>query len=77
MLSESAIESFRSDPVWLEMLRRISNVAAEAERGIENPDPFTHGIAVGARRSVRIILDLPEQFLKEIKSGGRPVSLKP
>jgi hypothetical protein len=75
--SETDVREFQSHPVWVEVSKRISSMNVEADRAIEQSDPFLHGKAVGERQITRTILGLPERFLAEIKSGGRPVSIKP
>jgi len=75
--SEGVVEDFKEHPVWKELARRIALIAAEADRNIEQPDPFLHGTAVGARQVTRTILELPSRFLAELKSAGRPISTRP
>ena len=57
--------------MWAEIMHRINNERAVAEREIENSDSFEHGRAVGKRAMLKMLAGFPEQFIKELKADVR------
>ena len=65
-VSKSQISDFFAHPVWKQVLHERLEVAlSSSESQIENPDPFTHGVAVGTRRWIRAMLDWPTRLKDE------------
>lgn len=77
LITEGDVLAFEGNKVWLEMKRFLQTMEREADRDIVNPDSFEHGKAVGRRDCLRKQLDLPNQLVREIRNGGKAVSLKP
>lgn len=65
IFSKAQIEQFFVSPVWKEMEERIQVEILKADMGVENPDPFTHGVAVGERRMARVTLTYKDILLAE------------
>ena len=76
-LSESQINDFALHPVWLEIKRRAVKLQEDIERGIENPDSFEHGKAVGQRKLIDTFINFPSLLLTQLKLGGKQASVKP
>ncbi len=66
-LSEAQVMELTSNPAWKEIVERVENIAKNNEYVyMENPDPFTHGMGVGFRKTCDLVLQLPEILRKEI-----------
>ena len=69
------VNEFFADPVWREILGRIEGELTLGESRLEDPDPFNHGRAVGARNAFRTVRAFSEIILNEAKGetvyGGR------
>ncbi len=60
------IADFLATPAWNCMVEKIQYMLNnEIDRNLENPDPFTHGRAVGARKTCQVILSLPDIMKQE------------
>jgi hypothetical protein len=64
-LSKSQIDAFFASPVWKEIESRIKRDLSDNESVMEHPDPFHHGIAVGKRRALNMVLSWNGIFLDE------------
>jgi hypothetical protein len=76
-ITPTDLQTFDEHPVWREMQQRLAKVAVQVDRDIENPDSFEHGIAVGKRRNLTFLLNLPQQISRELKAGGVVESVRP
>ena len=65
-LSEAQVMELTSNPVWKEIAGRIKRLRDNNEFVyMESPDPFTHGMGVGSRKILDMVLELPELLRKE------------
>ena len=72
-LSEAQVMELTSNPAWKEIVERVENIAKNNEYVyMENPDPFTHGMGVGFRKTCDLVINLPEILKKEI-TGENPL----
>ena len=68
-LTESNIRALLSSEVWKEIVRRVEQEVTKQDVLIERADSFEHGCATGARRSLRMLLGLPQQLLDEVNGS--------
>lgn len=68
-LLKSQIESFFDSPVQKEIEQKIEGQLCRTDVGLEHPDPFMHGVAVGERRAYQSVLRFKEILLTE--AGGK------
>jgi hypothetical protein len=67
ILSEAQVEELLSNPAWKELIERVKQWRRNNDEVyMESPDPFTHGMGVGSRKTCDLILALPEILRKEI-----------
>lgn len=64
-LSKAQIQEFIESPVWKAVVAKIQFRLNSTDALIENPDPFVHGTAIGARHELRVVLSLPGILLEE------------
>lgn len=69
-LSKAQIEQFFESPVWREIEERTETELKSVDSLVENPDPFTHGKAVGNRAALRLQLRWKEILLTECSGDG-------
>jgi hypothetical protein len=72
--SKADLNDLKANLAWQEITERIVKMLEQADKDIENGEPFEHGKAVGARDKLRIIAGLPAELERVIDSGGTPVT---
>ena len=66
-LSEAQVMELTSNPAWKELIERVKQWRRNNDEVyMESPDPFTHGMGVGSRKTCDLVLALPEILRKEI-----------
>ena len=74
-LSSSQVNEFFCSPVWAVIQERTEFELRTLEVQIENGDPFQHGIAVGQRRALKVLLAYQERLVSEAKGVNDHVRL--
>jgi len=74
MIPKSAIADLELNLAWQEICARVDKMLEQADKDIENPDPFEHGKGVGARQRLREIKGLPDELKRIVDGGGTPVT---
>lgn len=69
-LSKDEINQFFASGTWKEMEERFKSQLLKVDQEIENADPFTHGWAVGERRTLKTFLGMKEILLTEADGKG-------
>lgn len=70
------IQALKENPVYQEILSRIETELKKAEALTENPDPFQHGMGIGAKRALRTCLTFTEILVTELDGKSGVSSLK-
>ena len=66
-LSEAQVMELTSNLAWKELIERVKQWRKNNDEVfMENPDPYTHGMGVGSRKTCDLVLELPEILRKEI-----------
>ena len=66
-LSEAQVMELTSNHAWKELIERVKQWRKNNDEVfMENPDPYTHGMGVGSRKTCDLVLELPEILRKEI-----------
>lgn len=65
------VTSFFASKGWAVMQERLALQLEKLDGEMENPDPYLHGRACGARASLRMVLSL-EKILSDEASGKSP-----
>lgn len=74
---KSHVHDLKANPAFMELLDRMAKEEEQADREIENPDPFQHGKAVGRRETLRLFKKMPEILLADASGESQIRSMKP
>jgi len=64
------VADLQDNPAWLEITRRLADELLVVGNELESSEPFQHGIAVGKRRMLRMVIDLPSRLKEELDGKG-------
>jgi len=67
----SDLRELINNHAWEEIRGRMLEALMTAEMESENPDPFRHGLGIGAKRTIKTLLELPERMEEELTSKGK------
>lgn len=69
-LSKAQIEEFYASLVWKSIEEKVDSELSRVDLGLENPDPYLHGRAVGRREMLRLFLKYKEILLTESSNSS-------
>ena len=64
--SPANLRDLLNNPAWKEIVERVQAEERASDDQIESADEFLRIVAVGKRRTLRMLLGLPEQLKKEL-----------
>ena len=64
--SPAHLRDLLNNPAWKEIVERVEAEAQHADEQMESTNEFDRLVAIGKRRTLRMLLALPDQLKKEL-----------